>query len=80
MTNWPARTPDLCSKDFFFWQHLKSMVHATQGTRQRISQQYRNLIPFPFQNCKCKERIFRHLGGTSGGVIPANIFEDFTNN
>lgn len=48
---WPARSPDLTSPDFFLWGHLKSVVYKTPpeniaDLRQRITQECRS-IPSP---------------------------------
>ena len=48
--NWPARSPDLTSVDFFLWGYIKGMVYNTPPTtpedmKYRIREAFQNIPP-----------------------------------
>lgn len=49
--NWPARSPDLTSPDFFLWGYIKNIVYDTPPTtpddmRERIRNAFRSITPY----------------------------------
>ncbi|CAH1998188.1 unnamed protein product [Acanthoscelides obtectus] len=54
---WPPRSPDLSTLDFFMWGHVKSKIFATQPTsledlRQRIVNEWIQVTPQILQNVR----------------------------
>ena len=44
--NWPAKLPEICSPNFFLWDHLKDKVSNQEPTtRENMIKQIRNVCP-----------------------------------
>lgn len=55
--NWPARSPDLTSPDFFLWGYIKNIVYATppttpQNMKDRITAAFQSVTPQMLLNVK----------------------------
>lgn len=55
--NWPARSPDLTSPDFFLWGYIKSLVYeipvtTPQDMKRRIKDAFENITPSVLCNVK----------------------------